>query len=144
MNLFIRNFILVLYNIFLFLSYFQFNFNLGFNPNLQSLLLYYYYNYYHYLMHKPTNFNMMHVLLGDYPLEICFLVILMNEKYNTHKYLFFSFIFQSWVLQILPALQRISSPRFVRKRMYTRIVSKHTHKQTLSMMHNLLAKHRVK
>jgi hypothetical protein len=91
MNLFICIFILVLYNISLFLSYFQFNFNLGFNPNLQSLLLYYYYNYYHYLMHKPTNSNMMHVLLEDYPLEICFLVILMNEKYNTHKYLFFLF-----------------------------------------------------
>ena len=144
MNLFICNFILVLYNISLFLSYFQFNFNLGFNPNLQSLLLYYYYNYNHYLMHKPTNFNMMHVLLEDYPLEICFLVILMNEKSNTHKDLFFSFIFQSWVLQILPALQRISAPRFVRKRMYTHIVSKHMHKQNLSMMHNLLAKHRVK
>jgi hypothetical protein len=41
----------------------------------------------------------MHVLLEDYPLEICFLVILMNDKYNTHKYLFFTFIFQSWVLQ---------------------------------------------
>jgi hypothetical protein len=100
MDLFICNFILVLYNISLFLSYFQFNFNLGFNPNLQSLLLYYYYNYYHYLTHKPTNSNLMHVLLEDYPLEICFLVILMNEKYNTHKDLFFSFIFQNWVLHL--------------------------------------------
>jgi hypothetical protein len=36
-------------------------------------------------MHKHTNSNMMHVLFEDYPLEIGFLVILMNEKYNTHK-----------------------------------------------------------
>jgi hypothetical protein len=52
-------------------------------------------------MHKHTNSNVMHILLDDYPLEICFLVILMNEKYNTHKDLFFSLIFQSWLLGCL-------------------------------------------
>jgi hypothetical protein len=41
-------------------------------------------------------------------------------------------------------LIEISSSKFVRKGMYTHIVSKHMHKQNLNMMHNLLAKHRVK
>jgi hypothetical protein len=41
-------------------------------------------------------------------------------------------------------LTEISSSRFVRKRMYTHIVSRHMHKQNLGMMCNLLAKHRVK
>jgi hypothetical protein len=33
--------------------------------------------------------------------------------------------------------------KICKKRVYTHIVSKHMHKQKLSMMHNLLAKHRV-
>jgi hypothetical protein len=48
-----------------------------------------------------------------------------------------------WVLQIPPPLTEILSSRFVRKRVYTHIVSKHMHKQNLSMMHNLLATHGV-
>jgi hypothetical protein len=40
-------------------------------------------------MHKHTNFNMMHVLLEGYPLEMGFLVILLNEKYNSYTDLFF-------------------------------------------------------
>jgi hypothetical protein len=42
------------------------NFNLGFNPNFQSLLYYYYYHDYFYLMHKHTNSNMMQILLFSY------------------------------------------------------------------------------
>ena len=34
-----------------------------------------------------------------------------------------------WVLQILPPLTEISSPRFERKGMYTHMVSTHMHKQ---------------
>jgi hypothetical protein len=52
-------------------------------------------------MHKHTNFNMMHVLLEGYPLEMGFLVILLKEKYNSYTDLLFSFISQNWVLQIL-------------------------------------------
>jgi hypothetical protein len=46
----------------------------------------------------------MHILLRNYPLYLCLLILFMNEKVLHMKIYFFLFIFQSWVLHFALSL----------------------------------------
>jgi hypothetical protein len=49
-------------------------------------------------MQQHINSNMMHILLKNYSLSVCFLIVPMNEK-ASHIKVYSTLIFQSWVLQ---------------------------------------------
>jgi hypothetical protein len=62
-------------------------------------------------------------------------------RYKVIEFLFLDFSYKVGATNPTP-LKIISSPRFVRKR-YNYVISTHMHKQNLSVMHTLLARHGV-